>query len=318
MCRTSCSLRYVVFVVFALLLAACSGNEPAAPVAVGATGISVAPEFAAYYEQYGGVRVFGYPITEDFPPTDDERLTQYFQTMRLDYMPSQPPGQQVSVYPLGEWAIAGVQDPEPAPVSENGRVQFFPETGYSVQDEFLTFYEEHNGPLLFGPPISPQLNEGGLRVQYFRNVRLEWRPELPTDQRVQLSLLGLAHFDTEMVFTYQRIYARPVSSAGIEAVDVSASVKSPVLYNGEEQVLYVTAQTQDGRSVSELRVGVAITYNGDSHNLDIGMTGGDGRIQVPLDLTGVPPGTEIQLLVTVYNSSGDVLGTDTLGFRTWW
>ncbi|MEZ4644270.1 MAG: hypothetical protein R3E31_16320 [Chloroflexota bacterium] len=49
----------------------------------------------------------------------------------------------------------------------NGRSGLFPETGYAVQDEFLTFYETYSGTQLSAPPISPQLDEGGLRVQYF-------------------------------------------------------------------------------------------------------------------------------------------------------
>ncbi|MCA9957693.1 MAG: hypothetical protein KC413_06655 [Anaerolineales bacterium] len=312
-------VHFVVIFAVAILLGACSGGETAVSMPIGATGIPVAAEFAAYYETYGGARVFGYPITEAFQPADNEPLTQYFQMMRLDYDAAQFPGQQVMVYPLGEWAFAGVGEPEPAPVSANGRSQLFPETGYAVQDEFLTFYETYSGTQLFGPPISPQLDEGGLRVQYFRNARLEWRPELPIEQRVQVGLLGQAHFDSVMVFHYRQIYdARPVSLAGITEVDVSAAVKSPILYAGEEQVVYVTVQTLDGRVVPDLSVSVRISYGSQTQVMEIGRTDSDGRIQTSLDLSAVPPGNQVQLHVTVLANDGAPLGTTMLGFRTWW
>lgn len=317
--RRAALIQVIALTLLALLLGACAGGGTAVATPIGATGIPVGAEFAPFYAAAGGARVFGYPITEAFQPATDEPLTQYFQTMRLDYRPEQPAGQQVTVYPLGEWAFAGVLKPEPAPVAENGRSRLFPETGYTVQDEFLTFYEDHAGVQLFGPPISPQLDEGGLRVQYFRNGRLEWRPELPVVQRVQVSLLGQAHFDTVMVFRYRQIYAaRPVSSAGLTEVNVAAAVKSSVLYAGDEQVLYVTVQTADGRAVPDLLVAVTITYAEQSQIVELGRTDADGRIQTKLDLTAIPPGNQVQLLVTAYAINGDPIGAAMLGFRTWW
>jgi hypothetical protein len=70
--------------------------------------------------------------------------------------------------------------------------RYFEETGHTVRGEFLRFYDDRGGPDLFGPPVSPEIMEDGVRVQYFRNVRLEWRPENPPPYRVQPGLLGEA------------------------------------------------------------------------------------------------------------------------------
>jgi hypothetical protein len=58
-----------------------------------ATGHNVRGRFAAYWEQYGGLRQFGYPLTEEF----EERLedgkvytVQYFERARFEHHPENP------------------------------------------------------------------------------------------------------------------------------------------------------------------------------------------------------------------------------------
>jgi hypothetical protein len=70
-----------------------------------ATGHTLAPQFAAYWEQHGGLAVFGYPISEPFSevsPTDGQTyLTQYFERNRLEAHPELPPAFRVSLGLLG-------------------------------------------------------------------------------------------------------------------------------------------------------------------------------------------------------------------------
>lgn len=305
------------FILLILLLVACGGST-AASTPINSTGIPVAAEFAAYYEANSGARVLGYPITAAFRPTTDGPLVQYFQTMRLDYDPDAMPGQRVRPYPLGEWAFPGLDNLEAAAGGENGRFRLFPGSDFPIQDEFLIFYERYNGEQLLGLPLSPQVTEGGLRVQYFQNGRLEWRPELPQAQRVQMSILGQNHFDAEMVFNYRREFARPVSSAGINAVNVTAAVRYPVLYAGDQQTLYVTVQTNDGRPVSDIRLSATLSYADENRELALGITDDSGQIQQILDLSHIPPGEEARVRVTAVRSDGQEVGQRTLVFRTWW
>jgi len=74
--------------------------------------------------------------------------------------------------------------------SQQPETQYFPETDHAARGQFLQFFNDHGGLATFGPPVSEEVMEDGVRVQYFRNIRLEWHPENPRHYRVQPGLLG--------------------------------------------------------------------------------------------------------------------------------
>jgi hypothetical protein len=300
-----------------LLLAGCglAGERPSFSAAPD-TGIPVAEPFADLYREMGEAHLLGQPLTQPFRPAESEPLLQYFQMMRLEY-----DGQQVRITPLGEWAFAGVgpavEAYAPAPAS---RVRVFEQTGQPVWDEFLAFYEAHQGERLLGLPLSPQLNEGGRRVQYFENGRLEWHPELPVGQRVQLAPLGEAHFQSEMRLIYQDGIqnAGPVPAADLTHVHVSASVSAPILYAGDEQILYVTVLRPDGRPVSDVAASVTISYGETELTYRLDPADSEGKIQARLPVDDLPAGQSVLLNIRVYAPDGREIGHKTIGFRTWW
>ena len=51
------------------------------------TGHTVRGEFLDYFNQHGGLRIFGYPITEQF--SLNGRTVQYFQRARLESLPGE-------------------------------------------------------------------------------------------------------------------------------------------------------------------------------------------------------------------------------------
>ncbi|HMA32938.1 MAG TPA: hypothetical protein VKY74_00550, partial [Chloroflexia bacterium] len=69
------------------------------------TGHTLAPAFLAYWDQHGGLPVYGYPISEAFTepsPTDGQPyLVQYFERNRLEYHPELPEPYRVSLGLLG-------------------------------------------------------------------------------------------------------------------------------------------------------------------------------------------------------------------------
>jgi hypothetical protein len=312
--RTAYLLLSSLLAVFWLGGCADSGERPSSLWAQD-TGIPVGEPFADFYQEMGGARLFGYPITEAFQPDAEGPLLQYFQTMRLEF-----DGQQVTITPLGEWAFAGIGPVETYAVPTGARSRTFAATGHAVWDEFLTFYETYGGEVILGLPLSPQLNEGGLRVQYFENGRLEWHPELPIQQRIQLGLLGQAHFRAEMVMVYEQLNrsAGPVPASDLTHVTISASVRAPILYAGEEQVLYVTVLRPDGRAVSDVQATVAVVYDDERVVYDLGQSDTEGKIRARLLLDDVPPGRQVLLEIRVYAPDGREIGQETLGFRTWW
>ncbi|MCS7250820.1 MAG: hypothetical protein RMK32_02735 [Anaerolineae bacterium] len=63
--------------------------------------------------------------------------------------------------------------------------RFFPETGYTVREPFLGFFEALGGLSLFGYPITPMIAEPPYQVQCFQNACLRWDPLAPPNQMVQ-------------------------------------------------------------------------------------------------------------------------------------
>ncbi len=55
---------------------------------------------------------------------------------------------------------------------------------------FAQFWQDHNGALLFGAPLTGELQEGGLTVQYLERARLEWHPDYPPGSQITLGRLG--------------------------------------------------------------------------------------------------------------------------------
>ncbi|GAB4438715.1 MAG: hypothetical protein Kow0031_20590 [Anaerolineae bacterium] len=76
--------------------------------------------------------------------------------------------------------------PNPIPAQS----QTFPKTGFTVQNEFLYFFERYGGVDSLGQPISAEMDDGGWRVQYFEYGRLEYHPENQPAYRVTVGWLG--------------------------------------------------------------------------------------------------------------------------------
>lgn len=71
-----------------------------------------------------------------------------------------------------------------------GGCRYFQATGHNVQGEFLAFFERYRGEETLGLPLTEELFQDGLTVQYFERARMELHPFNPPQYRVQLSLLG--------------------------------------------------------------------------------------------------------------------------------
>lgn len=84
---------------------------------------------------------------------------------------------------VSNWSFAGAQDPN---------YEYFPQTGHSVQNEFLRFYRASANPtILYGYPITEAFTgKDGKKVQYFQRARFELNPDLPTGQQVALTDIG--------------------------------------------------------------------------------------------------------------------------------
>lgn len=154
-------------------------------------GHTVRGAFLAFYRRYGGLRIFGLPLTDAF--TEQGQRVQYFERARLVLA-----GTRVRISPLGAWLTAGRRFPPVAPFHATPSARYFPATHQALTGAFLVFWQRNQGALLFGAPISGLLHEQNgdgtgrtYLVQYFQNARMEYHPELAgTRYAVTLGLLG--------------------------------------------------------------------------------------------------------------------------------
>ena len=310
-------LPWLAAILLLLALVAYAVMSPArtADYADNGNGLPVATEFQSFYQENGGLRVFGFPLAEAFVDAESERLVQYFQRLRLEYDPAQD---QILVSPLGRWALPqqagqalayqpGSPAPSPAKPSD-----------LKVQDAFLTFYQSYGGESLFGQPISDQLDDGGTRSQYFENARLDWVPEAPLGYRVQPGRLGEAHYRHVGIFDDPG-RSRPMDSAGIREADVSAALRAPILYAGEEQTVFVDVKTPEGqRPIAGVFVDLTVYYNGKSEPFALPETDGTGHTHGSLTLPDLQPGQKVRVVVEASTPGGSTIGATSKSFKSWW
>ncbi len=147
------------------------------------TGHLVAAPFYAYWEAGGGVARFGYPISDRLRERslEDGRIysVQYFEQARLEYHPDNPAapveeglvGRELYLarYPNG----APGQHPYDRSEGEDDTPRYFTETGKTLHKSFHSYWDDHDGMVRLGYPISDQFTEDGKMVQYFERGVLE-------------------------------------------------------------------------------------------------------------------------------------------------
>ena len=80
----------------------------------------------------------------------------------------------------------------PSALAQSGDSRYFPETGHTVREPFLSYFHATGGLARYGYPITDEVVDPktGLLVQYFQNARMEWHPANPNPYKIQLGLLG--------------------------------------------------------------------------------------------------------------------------------
>jgi hypothetical protein len=148
------------------------------------TGKAVSGGFRRYWEERGGLSIFGLPISDEV--REGAVIVQYFERARFEYHPSQDGVLSEVRLGLIGTELRRPDPPRPAPEGGNGR--HFAETGHTLSGAFLRFWEERGGLALFGLPITDETREGPLTVQYFERARFELHPS--SGQTVLLGQLG--------------------------------------------------------------------------------------------------------------------------------
>jgi lysophospholipase L1-like esterase len=213
------SLAIFVFLMLALLTPAAARPAIAQePRCFPETGFCIEGRFRAYWEQNGGLPVFGYPITparqEINRDTGQSYLTQWFERNRFELHPENAPPYDVLLGRLSDERLrqSGI-DWNTFP-REQGLRQgclWFEQTGRNVCNQagnlgFLSFWRGRGlqdnrldayarSLALFGLPLTeprPETNASGdlVLTQWFERARFEWHPDKPDEYKVLLGLLG--------------------------------------------------------------------------------------------------------------------------------
>jgi Tol biopolymer transport system component len=163
------------------------------------TGYCVQDPILAYWEQNGGLDVFGYPISPLQEQTIEGSWTgpvQWFERDRLEDHSAD--GEGVLAGRLG----ASILELRGTPWTSFPQVEsapqgcrFFPETKHALCPPFLSYWQNNGGLERFGYPITEMTEETigtwNGNVQYFERRRMEHRPEnAGTRYEVLLGLLG--------------------------------------------------------------------------------------------------------------------------------
>lgn len=145
--------------------------------------------------------LMGQPITEEWEaPIEVEgfgradRFVQYFEHMAIVYVPEgADKEEQVQILPLGKEALerdaadlAKYSLPSSAVCGSLGATecQEFKETNHTLRNDFLDFWNEHDGARMIGAPLTEEfLASDGYQTQYFENVVLRWKEGLPVTPR---------------------------------------------------------------------------------------------------------------------------------------
>ena len=181
------------------------GPDTSSQVFFPQTGHILQAEFLSYWRGHGGLAMFGYPISEAYQeinPTDGKPyVVQYFERQRFEYHPDAPAEYRVLLGLLGVALVNGRTSGPFATVASPGpntdsRV-YFAQSGHTLSDKFLSYWNRYGGLAQFGYPLSEPFQEVSTTngktylVQYFERARFELHPENSgTFYEVLLGFLG--------------------------------------------------------------------------------------------------------------------------------
>lgn len=177
------------------------------------TGHYIYDSFRDYWRRFGGLEVFGYPLTE--VRKEGDYWVQYFERARFEDHPEnvkKTPNWEslekaqklklvVQLTRLGADYVARNTGGKEYPRVDQSQIAsgttFFPETGHSISGKIAEYWQANSGLTNFGYPLSEQVQEVSqadgktYTVQYFERTRLELHPEnAGTQYEIQLGLMG--------------------------------------------------------------------------------------------------------------------------------
>ena len=243
-----------------------------------------------FYTFYRGIPksddLLGLPLTEAFAqqlPNGGVYMVQYFERARLELHPDLPQNQRVQLGALGSSTLGGRSFDRVPSVQSNANRAYFPETGHILQGGFKEYWLANGGMRLFGLPLSEEIHEDGMTVQYFERARFEYHPEfVGTPYAIQLSPLGYTAlkqtgFNIPMG-TLVRFNPPRLAEGHTALVEVAASPGVSVTGQYEGRALHFTLD--EGRGVAWAMLGAVPFNDVGPRQVTFSLQNGDGGRRV--------------------------------------
>ncbi|GIV98343.1 MAG: hypothetical protein KatS3mg057_3000 [Herpetosiphonaceae bacterium] len=208
--------RYLTFLLCGLVLLLAAASSPAAARTFPETGYSLDGPFLQFWEEQGGLMVFGLPISEQRQERTVEGIfeVQWFERERFEWHPENTPPYDVLLGRLGDEALrqSGRDWRRFAEGQPKAGCEYFEVTRHTLCEPFLSYWRsyglEFDGQqgksfaeslALFGYPLSEpamETNSSGHTVltQWFERARFEYHPANPDPHKVLLGRLGVEVF----------------------------------------------------------------------------------------------------------------------------
>lgn len=276
--------------------------------------------FLEFFDQYGGLEIFGYPLTEPF--VNNGIRVQVFQNARFEEHPDNPIPYRVQLGLLGV-ELKYASPPVPSKSLATRTHHYFPETGHNVSHGFLQFFRDHGGIDVFGYPITEMVFEDGRIVQYFQRMKMEWDAENRASP-VQLGKLGELYLDLHRENLPPEAFAparNPQLSDFVPAKDgmyAAISLGSSVLSREKDQVVSLRVTTLDGqpRPNAQVRIQLLSATGEVLGRSAVVLTDARGFIRVPVALSGGQRGDQVLARATVAFGTLETIAEDV--FLLWW
>lgn len=247
------------------------------------TGHYLAGAFLDFYNGTpNGAYLFGLPISEEFPQQFMNGAiysVQYFERVRMEWRPELPEGHRVQLGGLASDVLKGRTFDRLPPAQSTGSRIYFPQTGHTLANGFLNYWKANGGLGMFGYPLSEELGEDGIAVQYFERARFEYYKGLEgTPYAVQLSPVGYMSlratgFNVPMG-TWAGFNPPRLAEGHTDVVSVAASAGVTVTGQYEGRPLIFKQDTAHG--VAWTMLGAVPFQDLGGHQVTINLQNGDG------------------------------------------
>jgi hypothetical protein len=272
-------------------------------------GIVVRGEFLKFYHSVPDPwLLFGYPISNE--TEINGRRIQYFDRARFE-LSLNDKSAKVQLANLG-WMLNDEIHNIPADSPNTSPTcRYFPKMGHNVCYDFLKFYDANNGQVYFGEPISDMVMRDGRMVQYFDNVRLEYRPN-SGDQ-----IIGLTNLGRVAMQKYTGIMPKFRSDIiNMPDLQVKAYVSQALIPPKTDNTMYVVVQSLAYKPYAGAKVHISIVFPNDKREFVDIVTDANGIASLTITGRDLKPKEIVQLLVTV-EAAQTKINTNTY-FRIWY